>query len=102
VQEAVLKAQRSAESTESVSSALWAGDVTDIFLSQTESKVDGLISTSIEYAEWKTEKIAHERELQYNHETAKGSGQPNKINLLKNIPNLWLIWALEVHFGHQK
>jgi ferredoxin-NADP reductase len=34
--------------------------------------------------------------------SAKGSGQTNKWNLRDNRPKSWLIWALEVHFWHQK
>ena len=35
-------------------------------------------------------------------DSAKGSDQADKINLLENMPKSWPMWALEVHLGDEK
>ncbi len=49
--------------------ALWCGNVTHICLLQ--EKGSKYVYTSVQYSDWKTFNIAHEREKQYNRKTDK-------------------------------
>ncbi len=65
-----------------------ARDVTDIFLYQVESKTDRSIITNIEYSDWKTKKIADERERQYNREVGlhNNKSESEKVSAPQSTP----------------